>query len=129
MCPLDFIKSSPNNCIFHLKILYYKNFKDRIDRNSLPVTSNRIKLHLLLFYPSAWYIRDFFLFHIEIEGKCGSIIERAKGYVASLSQIIGGAWAPLPLPPLFLRLCIRRVIPYFDTTCPLLNTVPDPASV
>ena len=32
------------------------------------------KLHLLLFYPSTWYICDFFLFHIEIEGKYGWII-------------------------------------------------------
>ena len=69
----------------------------------------KLKLHLL-FYLSAWYICDFFLFHIEIEGKCPHD-------------------PPPPPPPLFLRLCIRRVIPYFDTTCPLLNTEPDPASV
>ena len=48
-------------------------------------------LHLLLFYPSTWYICDFFLFHIEIEGKGGWIIGGAKGYVAPPpSQIIGG---------------------------------------
>ena len=42
----------------------------------------------------------FFLFHIEIEGKCGWIIGGAKGYVGPPSQIIGGAWPPLapPLP-------------------------------
>ena len=34
----------------------------------------KLKLHLLLFYPSTWYICDFFLFHIEIEGKGGWII-------------------------------------------------------
>ena len=42
----------------------------------------KLKLDLLLFYPSAWYICDFFLFHMEIEGKCGWIIGRAKQYVA-----------------------------------------------
>ena len=56
-------------------------------------------LHLLLFYPSTWYICDFFLFHIEIEGKGGWIIGGAKGMLAP-SQIIGGGLAPLapPLP-------------------------------
>ena len=48
----------------------------------LPVPSNQIKVVLLLFYPSTWYICDFFLFHIEIEGKGGWIIGGAKGYVA-----------------------------------------------
>ena len=44
----------------------------------------KIKLHLLLFYPSTWYICDFFLFHIETEGKGGWIIGGGgggKGYV------------------------------------------------
>ena len=57
-------------------------------------------LHLLLFYPSTWYICDFFLFHIEIEGKGGWIIEGGgggQGYVGPPSQIIGGgAWPPGP---------------------------------
>ena len=63
----------------------------------LPVPGNQIKLklHLLLFYPSTWYICDFFLFHIEIEGKGGWIIGGAKGYVGPPCQIIGGAWPPL----------------------------------
>ena len=50
-------------------------------------------LHLLLFYPSTWYICDFFLFLIEIEGKGGWIIGGwggGKGYVGPPSQIIGG---------------------------------------
>ena len=34
--------------------------------------------NLLLFYPSIWYICDFFLFHIEIEGKGGWIIGGPK---------------------------------------------------
>ena len=53
-------------------------------------------LHLLLFYPSTWYICDFFLFHIEIEGKGGWIIAGAKGYVGPPSQIIGGPGPPGP---------------------------------
>ena len=54
----------------------------------------KLKLHLLLFYPSTWYICVFFLFHIEIEGKCGWIIGGAKGYVGPPSQIIGGPGPP-----------------------------------
>ena len=34
----------------------------------------KLKLHLLLFNPSTWYICDVFLFHIQIEGKRGWII-------------------------------------------------------
>ena len=58
----------------------------------------KLKLHLLLFYPSAWYICDFFLFHIEIEEKCGWIIGRAKGYVAGGRGWGGGLATPLPTP-------------------------------
>ena len=66
----------------------------------LPAPSNQIKkLHLLLFYPSTWYICDFFLFHIEIEGKGGWNIWGGGGANGMLpppsSQIIGG----LPHPP------------------------------
>ena len=35
----------------------------------LPLPSNQMKV--TIFYPSAWYISDFFLFHIEIEGNVG----------------------------------------------------------
>ena len=45
----------------------------------LPVPSNQLKLHLVLFYPSTWYIFDFILFHKEIEGKCGRIIGGGGG--------------------------------------------------
>ena len=43
--------------------------KSRIDLRGivLPVPSNQIKGNLLLFYPSTWYICDFFLVHIEME--------------------------------------------------------------
>ena len=62
----------------------------------------KLKLHLLLFYQSSWYICDFFLFHIEIEGKGGWIIlgggggGGAKGILGPPSQIIG--WGPAPPP-------------------------------
>ena len=69
----------------------------------------KLKLHLLLFYPSTWYICDFFLFHIEIEGKGGWIIwgggggggGGGKGYVGPppLSNYwVGGLAPPLPTP-------------------------------
>ena len=45
----------------------------------LQVRSNQIKVTFILFYPSTWYICDFFLFHIESEGKFGWII--GKGCV------------------------------------------------
>ena len=63
----------------------------------------KFKLHLLLFYPSTWYSFDFFLFQIEIEGKCGWIIGGAKGYVGPPPpppcQITGGPGPPGPPPP------------------------------
>ena len=70
------------------------------------VPSNQIKVTfiIILFYPSAWFVFDFFLFHIEIEGKCGWIIGGGGG---------GGGWPPLkllggpqppPPTPTFLRL-------------------------
>ena len=71
---------------------------------NLQVPSNKLKFHLLLFYPSTWYICDFFLFHIEIEEKCGWIIGgggggggggRGQGYVGPLSNYWGG---PLSTP-------------------------------
>ena len=75
----------------------------------LTVPSNQIKLTCILFYPSTWYICDFFLFHIETEGKGGSIIgggRGAKGLLAHLSNYWG---ACPPWPSLFLRLWIPPV--------------------
>ena len=79
----------------------------------LPAPSNQLKLHLLLFHPSIWNIFYFFLFHIEIEGKCRWIIGGGGGGGGGQkvcwppSQVIGGGGlAPLlPPPPFFLRLC------------------------
>ena len=70
----------------------------------LPVPSIKLKLHLLLFYPSTWFICDFFLFHIEIEGNVGELLG-AKGYVAPPSDYWGSlallppALSPLPPTP------------------------------
>ena len=60
-------------------------------------------LHLLLFYPSTWYICDFFLFHIEIEGNFGWIIGGPKGMLAPPLKLLGGGGggggAGPPWPP------------------------------
>ena len=88
----------PNNYISHPKIWYYRKFKDRIERNS----QIKLKLHLSLFYPSTWYTFDFFLFHIEIEGKGGWIIGGGGQRVCCpppLKLLGGGGWPPLA-PPL-----------------------------
>ena len=63
----------------------------------------KLKLHLLLFYPSTWYICDFFLFHIERKG--GWIIlgggggggGGAKGMLAPPLKLLGGGPGPPPL--------------------------------
>ena len=59
----------------------------------------QLKLHLLFFYPSTWYICDFFLFHIEIEGKCGWIIGGPKGMLPPPPLKLLGGPAPPPPPP------------------------------
>ena len=67
----------------------------------LPAPSNQIKLHLLLYYPLTWYICDFFLFHIETEGKGGWIIGGWGGGQRVCwphSQTIGGPGPPAPPP-------------------------------
>ena len=65
------------------------------------VPSNQIKVTfiIILFYPSAWFVFDFFLFHIEIEGNCGWIIGGGGGGGLAPSQIIGWAYPPPPPPP------------------------------
>ena len=69
----------------------------------------KLKLHLLLFFPSTWYICDFFLFHIEIEGKGGWIIWGGGGggkeYVGPPTlKLLGGG----PGLPLYLRLWVTE---------------------
>ena len=67
----------------------------------LPVPSNQIKVTFIIILPFNLVHLSFFLFHIEIEGKCGWIIGGGgKGYVAPPpSQIIGGEACPPPGPP------------------------------
>ena len=57
----------------------------------LPVPSNQIKVTFIIILPLnlVQYICDFFLFHIEIEGK--------GGWMMAPSQIIGGLPPPPPL--------------------------------
>ena len=62
----------------------------------LPVPSNQIKVTFIIIYPSTWYICDFFLFHMEIEGKGGWIIGGAKGYVGPPLKLLGGGGLPPP---------------------------------
>ena len=61
-----------------------------------------LKLHLLLFYSSAWYICDFSMSHLEIEGKGGWIIRWGGGGQKVCwppSQIIWGGGSLPPCPP------------------------------
>ena len=48
------------------------------------IENSRIELRgIVLPVPSTWYICDFFLFHIELEGKCGfGGCGGSKGYIA-----------------------------------------------
>ena len=68
----------------------------------LQVPSNQIKVTFIISLPSTWYICDFFLFHIEIEGKCRWIIGVGGGgqRVCWLppSQIIAPHPPPHPHP-------------------------------
>ena len=64
----------------------------------------KLKLHLLLFYPSTWYICDFFLFHMEIEGKGGWIIGGQRVCCPPpppLKLLGGGPGPPLPTPMVY----------------------------
>ena len=66
----------------------------------LPVPSNQSKVAFIIIFPSTWYLCDFCLFHIEIEGKCGWIIGMGPmGMLASLSNH-WGACLPHSRPPL-----------------------------
>ena len=63
------------------------------------VPSNQIKVTfiIILFYPSAWFVFDFFLFHIEIEGNCGWIIGGGGEGWPPL-KLLGGPHLPPPPP-------------------------------
>ena len=85
----------------------------------------KLKLHLLLFYPSIWYICDFFLFHIEIEGKGGWIIGGrgggGEGYVGSLSYYWGAA-PPVPPPSSYAYAVATNTKASFYKRPPTRNT-------
>ena len=71
---------------------------DKIENTRIELNGIKLKLHLLLFYPLTWYICDFFLFHIEIEGKFGWIIGGGgRGHDGPPLKLWGGA-GPLALP-------------------------------
>ena len=68
----------------------------------LPVPSNQIKVTFIIILPFNLvpYICDFFLFHIEIEGKGRWIIGGGPKGILAPSQIIGGGGGGLaPLAP------------------------------
>ena len=71
----------------------------------LPVPSNQIKVTFIIILPfNLVLICDFFLFHIEIEGKCGWIIGgggagRGLNGMLPPPQITGGPGPPAPPPP------------------------------
>ena len=91
----------------------FLNLKSDIIENSrielrgivLPAPSNQIKVTFIIIFPSTWYICDFFLFHIEIEGKGGWNIGGGQRVCCPPpppppppSQIIGGVGLAPPLP-------------------------------
>ena len=97
------------------QITTFLNLKSDIIENSrielrgivLPAPSNQSYI-LLLFYPSTWYICDFFPFHIEIEGKDGWLIGGeggGKGYIGPPLK-----FRPLPSSYAYVS---RRKGPFF----------------
>ena len=77
----------------------------------------KLKLYLLLFYPSTRYICDVFLFHIESEGKCGWIIGWGGGQRVCWSLPLSNYWRGSPPPPCpppssyayaFIQLCFPK---------------------
>ena len=99
-----FINQSQIITVLILKSDIIENSRIELRGIVLPVPSNQSKVAFIIILPFnlAWYICDFFLFHIEIEGKGGWIIGGPKGMLAPPSQIIGGGGEASPL---FLRLC------------------------
>ena len=78
----------------------------------LPVPSNQIKVTFIIFTLQLGTFVIFFLFHIEIEGKCGWILLGGQRVCWPPSQIMGPPPSPCPPPPppnflglWFVRLC------------------------
>ena len=67
----------------------------------LPVTSNQIKVTFIIILPFNLAHCDFFLFHIDIEGKGGWIISGAKGKLPPppLKLLVEGGLPPPPPAP------------------------------
>ena len=65
------------------------------------VPSNQIKVTfiIILFYPSAWFVFDLFLFHIEIEGNCGWINGGGGGGGGGGGWPLSNYWVGLTPPP------------------------------
>ena len=87
-----------NKCqIITFLILKYDNIENlRIELNGIVLQVSSNKLHLLLFYPSTWYICNFFRFHKEIDGTCGWIIGGGggEGMLPPPLKLLGGGAAP-----------------------------------
>ena len=78
-----------NQCqIITFLILKSDNIENsRVELRGIVLAANhKSKLHLLLFSLQPGTFVIFFLFHIEIEGKCGWIIGGPKGMLAPLSN-------------------------------------------
>ena len=71
----------------------------------MTVPSNLIEVTYIIILPSTWYICDFCLFQIEIEGKCGWIIGGPKGMLPPLSNYWGGPGPPAPPLPTPMHKC------------------------
>ena len=57
----------------------------------LQVPSNQIKVTLLLFYPSTWYICEFFCFTYKLKENVGGLLGAgAKGMLAFPLKLLGG---------------------------------------
>ena len=122
---IDVISTSCAHLVFNkqYQIITFLILKSDIIENSrielrgivLPVSSNQIKVSFIVILPFNLVHWNFFLFHIEIEGKCVWIIlggGGGKGYVGPLSNYWGPATPPPPPPP-------GHPLP--TLMCPLLN--------
>ena len=113
----------PNNYISHLKICYYRKFKDRIDRNSLASTFKSNKNYI--YYYFTLQLGTFVMFPCftsKLKEKVGGLLGGgAKGYVAPPPplKLLGG---PPPLaPPLPTPMC--RALFFFMFVCTVLSSV------
>ena len=91
-----------NQCqIITFLIWYYRKFKDKLRGIVLLVPSNQIKVAFIIILPFNLVHLWYFLFHIEIEGKCGWIIWGGQRVCCppTLSNYWGSLTPPPPPPP------------------------------